>query len=150
MKRYTPFFTNSSDSLPNLYFIRFTIDEYSINIYFDYDNQQVIHSFQEAKNKGPIIFDSQYSARKDQRHSDKGQIHLHLFMHNNEIAAVNKDGSGHDGSHGYELPKKVYNGIKTKFPDFKIKQIIESATSLNPILEYYDFDDKNKLTKFFD
>ena len=57
-----------------------------------------------------------------------GQKHLHIYAGQTQIAAVNADGSGHDGYSGTQLPNKVAKAIRAKFPDFNIPSdnILES------------------------
>lgn len=150
MKRYRSLFEESKSILPKLYEIIFSIEEYTIHIYFKSENNELKQYFSEAKTRGRVSFDSTYSATKHNAHTTRGQDHLHLYAHNNEIAAINIDGTGHDGHHGLKLPNKVYDGIITNFPKFKgIKRIIENAEATMPIIEYYDFKTRENIVPLF-
>jgi hypothetical protein len=61
--------------------------------------------------------------------SGTGQEHLHIYCRNNQIFALNKDGTAHDKSHGVTIPNKVAKALKTIFPNFNIpdNNLIESA-----------------------
>lgn len=70
-----------------------------------------------------------YSARRDRAHTPVDDLHLHIFARNNEIAAINRDGTGHDGSSGIRLPARAADGIRRLFPEIHVpaSNIIESA-----------------------
>ena len=57
--------------------------------------------------------------------------HLHFRVHGTNIAAINKDGSAHDKSHGVTLQKWATDGAKKHYPDFHIPKagLIESIFS---------------------
>ncbi|VVT32798.1 conserved hypothetical protein [Roseovarius sp. EC-HK134] len=61
-------------------------------------------------------------------HIPDTQDHLHFRVKGTNIAAINKDGSAHDKSHGVMLQKWATNGAKKYFPDFHIPDdgLIES------------------------
>jgi hypothetical protein len=48
------------------------------------------------------------------------QDHLHFQVKGAKIAAVNKDGTAHDQSHGFKLQKWAMEGAAKHYPDFKI------------------------------
>ena len=82
----------------------------------------------EAKRKGlPIV--GTYSAQLHNAHTEGGQKHIHVYDQNNQIFALNRDGSAHDASHKTRIPNKVAQGIKDKFPGFTFppNNIIEIA-----------------------
>lgn len=62
---------------------------------------------------------TQYNPNKD---------HLHFYKKGSELFALNRDGTGHDGSHGVRIPNVVVDYISTEFPDFTLPKgnIIES------------------------
>jgi len=76
-----------------------------------------------------------YFYDKHQLHAPTGQYHLHVYLKNNEIFAINWDGSAHDQSHQTVIPGKVFKALKAKFPDMvlPINRIIECVT-LDPSL----------------
>ncbi len=61
-------------------------------------------------------------------HVPSTQDHLHFLVKGANIAAVNKDGTAHDRSHGIQLQRWAMDGAKKHYPDFKIPKtgIIES------------------------
>ena len=87
--------------------------------------KEVLNALNEQKQ---ISFGGRYSAVKHQPHNSTGQYHIHVSDGNNEIFALNVDGSAHDKSHGVRIPNKVAIEIKKRFPNFKLPEngIIES------------------------
>lgn len=80
----------------------------------------------EAKSKGlPLI--GNFSYLKHPPHGFKGDYHLHVYNGNNEIFAINRNGSAHDGYHGVRIPNKVFAALISRFGDWKFppNQIIE-------------------------
>ena len=71
----------------------------------------------------------QYSAVLHRAHIHSGQDHLHIFAKQNQLAALNRDGTAHDASHGVRLPNRVVTAILSTFPQFTIPPdgFIESA-----------------------
>ena len=57
-----------------------------------------------------------YYFRKHAPHVAPGQTHLHVYMTQNELFALNWDGSAHDQSHGVRIPNQVYRALQTRFP----------------------------------
>lgn len=102
----------------------FEIDEYIIYILFDTKERAV---FEEANRRGTLGGGFSYELHK--AHSSVGQEHMHGYYKNNQIFALNIDGTAHDRSHGIRIPNKVAKGIKQKFPGFKLpaNNFIESA-----------------------
>lgn len=64
-------------------------------------------------------------------HIPNTQDHLHFRVKGTNIAAINKDGSAHDKSHGVELQKWATDGAKKHYPDFHVPKdgLIESIFS---------------------
>lgn len=64
-------------------------------------------------------------------HIPNTQDHLHFRVKGTNIAAINKDGSAHDKSHGVTLQKWATDGAKRYYPDFHIPKdgLIESIFS---------------------
>jgi hypothetical protein len=77
-------------------------------------------------------------------HIPNTQDHLHFRVKGTNIAAINKDGSAHDKSHGIELQKWATVGAKKHYPDFKIPKdgLIESifADDASVLIEAQDLD----------
>src|SRR5947209_1120940 len=71
----------------------------------------------------------QYSATLHGAHTTPGMKHIHVYAGNNQVFAMNIDGSAHDRSHGTRIPNKVAKALSQRFPDFKPppNNIIESA-----------------------
>ena len=111
-----------------------TIDEFQIIVNYHTSESELLL---EAKHKGtPLV--GTYSFTKHPPHTQPGEYHLHVYDGNNQIFAINKDGTGHDGYHGYVIPNKVYQTITQRFPSwlFPPDQIIEALNYtyiLNPI-----------------
>jgi len=76
-----------------------------------------------------------YFYDKHKPHAPTGQYHLHVYLKNNEIFAINWDGSAHDQSHQTIIPGKVIKALKAMFPDLILpsNRIIECVT-LDPSL----------------
>ena len=72
------------------------------------------------------------------------QDHLHFRVKGTNIAAINKDGSAHDKSHGIKLQKWATDGARKHYPDFNIPTdgLIESIFSDNSslLIEAQDCD----------
>jgi hypothetical protein len=66
--------------------------------------------------------------------NDRDKDHLHFMYKKNKLFAVNRDGTGHDGNHGYRIPNDEFGYIKAKYPDFNINnnQIIERLENEYP------------------
>ncbi len=60
---------------------------------------------------------------------DPNKDHLHIYRKNNEILALNRDGTAHDKSHGAIIPQYVADRIRAEYPDFIIPKnnVLESA-----------------------
>jgi len=103
------------------------IDEYTIHFYVE--KAEGGQFLLEAKHKG-IPLKGPYSAQPHPAHSPAGQKHIHVFKKNNELFALNVDGTAHDQSHGIRIPNKVADRIAKDFPDFKLPpgNIIEFLT----------------------
>lgn len=58
------------------------------------------------------------------------QDHAHVYASKNkQIYAVNIDGSGHDGNHGYEIPKRdaeYFRGLGFSISDTNILESLEA------------------------
>lgn len=103
----------------------FEIDEYIIYILFD---RKELAVFEEANRRGTLGGGFSYELHKA-AHSSVGQEHMHVYYKNNQIFALNIDGTAHDRSHGIRIPNKVVKGIKQKLSGFKLpaNNFIESA-----------------------
>lgn len=120
------------------------MEGFTVSIYFDDEWQY--RSILEARHRGdPLV--GPYSVRKDSPHSSKGQPHLHIFNRNNELFAINRDGSAHDCSQGYRIPVRVAIALRKKYPNFEIPQnnIIESAPRAEEVLTLLDIDESTTI-----
>lgn len=108
------------------------VEEYTVHIYFeDTGNGGFIT---EAQHRG-VPLAGPYSVIKHKPHIDGGQYHLHLYHKQNQLFAINKDGTAHDKSHGYQIPNKVADALRKQFPDFVLPRhnIIESVNDLTAV-----------------
>jgi hypothetical protein len=114
-------------------YIRFKLDKWTVDIWFDdadHNQQPIKQMLNEANHRGiPLV--GTYSYQKHNSHGAAGQYHLHLYNRNNQIFAINKDGTAHDASHKAEIPNVVADALRQKFPDWTIpdNNIIEGANA---------------------
>lgn len=83
-----------------------------------------------------------YRYRIDGPHdSTTGHRHIHVYKKNNELFALNWDGTDHDNSRGAEIPKKVYDHLSSKHPDLPLpdNRIIESISLGRPLFKFSEF-----------
>lgn len=114
------------------------VAEYLVNIYCDEDNKIAIKNLNESQ----WITKGAYKIRLDKSRG-QGQNHIHLYLRRGgELASMNYDGSGHDGSHNFPLPNKVRDVLR-KIPGIVIPQngIIESSLSS---ISVHEIDDEIK------
>lgn len=73
-----------------------------------------------------------YSYRVDSAVSGTSRKHIHVFMHRNQLFALNFDGTAHDDSHQTKIPKKVASKLRELFPKLSIPEddFIKSIFSL--------------------
>lgn len=83
----------------------------------------------EAKQRGQPLT-GVYTYRKD-KPPPKGQYHLHIFEKNNELFAINWNGTAHDKNHNKVIPLTVYDALREKFPTLVLpdrnSRVIESV-----------------------
>jgi hypothetical protein len=95
---------------------------------FIFDTGSEIAALFEARHKGnPLV--GQYSAQLHKPHITGGQEHLHVYARQNQLFAINKDGTAHDRSHRAQIPNRVADAIRADYPDFKLPPdgVIEAA-----------------------
>ena len=82
----------------------------------------------EARAKGKPI-GGQYSAQLHGLRTPVGQPRLHVYARNNQLFALNIDGSAHDDSHRTLIPNTVADAIRQHFPAFNVPRdnYIENA-----------------------
>lgn len=90
-----------------------------------------------------------YSARLDYDKSHQppnpDKTHIHVFKNGNELFAINRDGTAHDGWHDVEIPGAIFNVLKNKFSDFNFPatRIIENVECDNESIQPLSKDDLN-------
>lgn len=109
----------------NYEWFSFTLENYVVHILFSKSEPGPLL---EGKSKY-VELGGVYSAQLHQAHTSVGQTHIHVYARNNQLFALNQDGSAHDRSHGSKIPNKVAQAITQKFPDFTLPKdnFIESA-----------------------
>jgi hypothetical protein len=108
---------------------RFLVNMDGTNIVFIAEIGSTEENFlQEAKFKGEPLTGT-YSTQHHSAHIKNGQDHLHGYCKQNHLFAINRDGSAHDRSHQTQIPNKVADAIRTRFPNFQLPQnnLIENA-----------------------
>jgi hypothetical protein len=96
-----------------------------------YSESEVITYLNEGKNKGRELVGN-YTIDHHQPHNSTGDYHIHLSEKGNEILAINKNGSAHDGYHGIRIPNKPFKALIKKYPDWNLpeNQLIESYSDV--------------------
>jgi hypothetical protein len=117
------------------------LDIEDMNILIHYCEDVTPNLLTESNLKGSKLVGA-YSVIKHQPHNPTGKYHCHIYNKGNEIFAINKDSTAHDGFHGVSMPKKVVDTLKLKYPDwvFPNNRIIENKSivfynSLNDFIE---------------
>lgn len=107
----------------------FGVDEYLVHVLWDV-NVAGVFVLHEAQYRGKPL-GGQYSAQLHPPHGNQGMQHIHVYARDNQIFALNMDGTAHDKSHGVTIPNKVADAIRQHFPRFTIpaNNIIENADS---------------------
>lgn len=120
-----PFKEFLAEPKPRYEWFSFTIEEYHVHMLFEGVADSVLT---EAKHKG-LPIGGKYSAQLHSAHSAVGQQHVHVYAKNNQLFALNKDGSAHDASRKIQIPNKVAKAIQGKFPWFTLPpdNLIETA-----------------------
>ena len=64
-----------------------------------------------------------------------GEDHLHVYLKNNQLFAINVSGTAHDRSHGVRIPNRVAKGIRKAFPQIVLppNNLIESMDVLDDL-----------------
>ncbi len=106
------------------------IDIYKIHLHVNNDDDKTFEVLNEAEDHG-IKLGGTYSALKHKPHTVNNDYHLHIRNKGTEIAALNFDGTAHDGYHNFRLPNTVVKGIQKCFPKCNIPSngLIETASS---------------------
>ena len=106
----------------------FTVAEYVVRVYCS-DLDSVVLLL-EAQHRG-IPLGGPNSAQYHRAHTNPGQNHIHVYCKNNQLFALNADGTAHDQSHGVRIPSKVARGIAQRFPDIQLPpdNLIECAST---------------------
>jgi hypothetical protein len=106
---------------------KYQIDEYTVSIYFRDNLGSILLA--EARHRGQPLT-GPYSFIKHPPHIPGGRYHLHLYCKQNQIFALNHDGTAHDRSHQFQIPNRVADALRQKFPDWAIPKnnMIESIS----------------------
>lgn len=69
-------------------------------------------------------------------HVPVGQDHIHFLVKGKKVAALNRDGTAHDKSHGYQMLQWQMDGLAKHHPGFALPKtgLIEQLTTDSTIL----------------
>lgn len=112
----------------------FEIEGFIIVVTYHDENSNLLT---EAKTEGTALVGT-YSVKKHQPHVPGCDYHLHVYDVQNQIFAINKNGTAHDGYHGVRIPNKVYKAIQKQYPTWtlppdKIIECFQFTYILNPV-----------------
>lgn len=118
-------------------------DTVALHIYFYETNEKpeyfssTYKILEESKKQN---WGKRYSVRFDKMNYgayDPNKDHLHVFLKNNQLFAINRDGTAHDKSHGKKIPNYVSDKIKQEYPDFILPadNLIESVENLEDYIQ---------------
>ena len=115
-------------------YVQIEIDDYIVEVFSpEFD---VKADLNEARHRGkPLV--GAYSVLEHPPHTNPGEHHLQVYLKNNKIFAINRSGSGHDGSSGRRIPNKVADALRDRYPKYRIpdNNIIENeGMYLAPLL----------------
>jgi len=71
----------------------------------------------EAQHRGQPLA-GPYRVIKHPARVARSQNHLHVYKKQNELFALNQDGTAHDRSHGVRIPNDVAAAIRRQYPDW--------------------------------
>lgn len=112
----------------------FTVGEFTAHLYCaDLDSKLLLL---EAQRRG-VPLGGPYSAQYHTARVQPGQNHVHVYHKNNQLFALNADGSAHDNSHGVRIPGRVAQAIQRMFPDIQVPK--------DRLIEAISLDDLNML-----
>ena len=106
----------------------FHVEEAVLDIYTEDFNGLAMLT--EAKHKG-VPLHGPYSVQKHSAHVQPGEPHVQVYLKNNKLFALNMhSGTAHDKSHEIQIPNKVADALRQKFPDITLppNNFIESAS----------------------
>jgi hypothetical protein len=97
-----------------------------------------IHALNEARKGEKLV--GQHTMRVDNAHAPTRQKHVHVYLKNKQVFAMNSDSSAHDQRRGIQLSKSVVKALGEKLPHFKIppNNFIESYSSAHMLLRMID------------
>jgi hypothetical protein len=86
-----------------------------------------------------------YAMRFDRGHVPGAEDHIHFFRWENELYAINRNGSGHDGNHGTPMHNYAVKKAKALFPDFSWPDdnIIEGVDTASWLPSFREFLRRN-------
>lgn len=76
-------------------------------------------SLQEAEHRGKPL-KGKYSAKVHSPHTATGQRHVHVYMRQRELFALNWDGSTRHGKPGTRIANKVAASLSQQFPELRL------------------------------
>jgi hypothetical protein len=97
----------------------------------------------EAQHRGKPLA-GPYSALKHPARVAHSQNHLHVYKKQNQLFALNQDGTAHDCSHRVRIPSEVAVAIRQQYPDWLIPQnnvieCIEKSDQIAMLMEGSSF-----------
>jgi hypothetical protein len=111
---------------PGLGEYQVVIEGFTVHFVFDAGSSEA--ALFEARHRGTPL-GGQYSALLHKPHIPGGKTHLHVYAKQNQLFAINQDGTAHDRSHGARIPNRVADAIRKQYPQFAlpVSTIIEAA-----------------------
>jgi hypothetical protein len=112
--------------------LKFQDGDITVHVYSD--DVEAVFALDEAQRRG-IALAGPYSALYHNAHITPGEDHIHVYMKNNELFALNVSGTAHDRSHGVRIPNRVVKAIQKHFPNVTLPKdnIIESMSLTDEI-----------------
>jgi len=111
-----------------------TFQDGGITVHVYTDDVEAVFALDEAQRRG-IALGGPYSALYHKAHTAPGEDHIHVYMKNNELFALNISGTAHDRSHGVRIPNRVVKAVQKYFPKVTLPRdnIIESMSLIDEI-----------------
>ena len=108
------------------------VDDFTVHVFCD--EFDAIIALDEAEHRGTPL-GGPYSGSYHRAHTDPGEDHLHVYLKNNQLFAINVSGTAHDRSHGVRIPNRVAKGIRKAFPQIVLppNNLIESMDVLDDL-----------------
>jgi hypothetical protein len=95
----------------------FVIDKVRVTVTL-FDDKD-IQRLDEAQHRGdPLV--GKYSHMLHKAILLQFKDHIQVYARNNQIFAINKDGTAHDGYHKVKIPGRVADELRSRYPDWSI------------------------------